>query len=79
LGLAYRLRVSVHYHQGKKHGSIQADVGLEELRVLYLLHPKAVREDWLPGSSGKGLKARAHRDTLPPTCPHLLRSSHTFK
>ena len=38
LGLAYRFRGSVHYHQGRKHGSMQA----EELRVL-LLHPKANR------------------------------------
>jgi hypothetical protein len=36
LWLAYRFRGSVYYHQGRKHGSIQADMGLEELRVLYL-------------------------------------------
>jgi hypothetical protein len=34
LGLAYRFRVSVHYHRGK-HGSIQTGMALEkELRVL---------------------------------------------
>jgi hypothetical protein len=28
---------SVHYHHGRKHGSVQADMMLEkELRVLYL-------------------------------------------
>jgi hypothetical protein len=42
LGLAYRFRSSVHYHQGRKQGSIQADVELEELRVLHL-HPKEAR------------------------------------
>jgi hypothetical protein len=26
---------SVHYHHGRKHGSIQAGMGLEELRVLH--------------------------------------------
>ena len=39
--LAYRFRGSVHYH-GRKHGSLQADVVLEELRVLHL-SPKAAR------------------------------------
>jgi hypothetical protein len=36
LGPAYRFRGSVHYHHGGKHGSIQADLELEELRVLHL-------------------------------------------
>jgi hypothetical protein len=36
LGLAYRFRNSVHYHHGGKHGSVQAGMELEELRVLYL-------------------------------------------
>jgi hypothetical protein len=35
LGLAYRFRGSVRHHGGK-HGSVQADVVLEELRVLRL-------------------------------------------
>jgi phenylalanyl-tRNA synthetase beta subunit len=42
LELAYRFRGSVHYHHGGKHGSIQADVVLEELRVLHF-DPKAAR------------------------------------
>jgi hypothetical protein len=43
LGLAYSFRDSVHYHHGKKHNSIQADMVLEkELRVLHL-DPKAAR------------------------------------
>jgi len=45
-----------------EHGSIQADVGLEELRVPPLV-PKAAR---------KVLEAHAHNDTLPPKRPHLL-------
>jgi hypothetical protein len=41
LGLAYRFRDSVYYHQGgRKHGSIQASMVQEELRVLQL-HLKA--------------------------------------
>ena len=31
LGLAYRFRSSVHYRHGRKHGSMQADMVLEEL------------------------------------------------
>jgi hypothetical protein len=41
--LAYSFRGSVHYHCGRKHGSIQADIMLEEeLRVLHF-DPKAAR------------------------------------
>jgi hypothetical protein len=36
LGLAYSFRGSVPYHQGRKHGSMQADMVLEELRGLQL-------------------------------------------
>jgi hypothetical protein len=42
LRLAYRFRGSVCCHQGRKHGSIQAGMVLEKLRVLYL-HPKEAR------------------------------------
>jgi hypothetical protein len=38
----FRFSGSVHYHQGKTHGSIRAGMVLEELRVLYLL-PKEAR------------------------------------
>ena len=37
LGLAYRFCISVHYHHGRKHGSVQAGMVLEELRVLHLV------------------------------------------
>jgi hypothetical protein len=37
LGLAYSFRGSVHHHHGGKHGSVQADIVLEEeLRVPHL-------------------------------------------
>jgi hypothetical protein len=36
LGLVYSFRGSVHYHHGRKHGGVQADILLEkELRVLH--------------------------------------------
>ena len=43
LGLAYSFKGLVHYPHGGKHGSIQADLVLEELRVLHL-DPKAARK-----------------------------------
>jgi hypothetical protein len=36
MGIAYRFRGSVHY-QGREHGSIQAGIVLEELRILHLI------------------------------------------
>jgi hypothetical protein len=37
LGLVYRFRGLVHYHHGRKHGRVQADMVLEkELRILHL-------------------------------------------
>jgi hypothetical protein len=38
---------SVHYHQGRKHGSLQAGMVQEELRVLHL-HLKAARRRLVP-------------------------------
>jgi hypothetical protein len=37
LGLAYRFWGSVQYYHGRKHGSVQAGMVLEELRVLHLV------------------------------------------
>jgi hypothetical protein len=36
LGLAFSFRGSVHYHHGGEHGSMQADLVLEEPRILHL-------------------------------------------
>jgi hypothetical protein len=44
LGLAYSFRGSVHYHHGGKHGIMQADMVLEESRVIYL-DLKAARKE----------------------------------
>jgi len=46
LGLAYSFRDSVLYHHGRKHGSVQADMVLEELRVPHL-DPRANRRNTL--------------------------------
>jgi hypothetical protein len=53
LGLAYRFRGSAHYHHGQKHGSILADMGLEELRVPHLVL-KAARRRLASRQLGQG-------------------------
>jgi hypothetical protein len=77
LGLTYRFIGSVCYHLGRKHGSIQAGMVQEELRVLHLV---------LKATRGKllfFLKTHPHSDTLPPARPHLpkvlLPGSSIFK
>jgi hypothetical protein len=50
LGLAYRFRGSVSYLQGRKHGSIQAGLALEEKTVVHLhLKTNRGRLAFLPG------------------------------
>ena len=36
MGLAYPFRGLVYYHHGRKYGSMQADMVLEEPRILHL-------------------------------------------
>jgi hypothetical protein len=43
----YRFRTSVHYQHGGKHGSVQADMMLEEPRVLPL-DPRGAEGDFVP-------------------------------
>jgi hypothetical protein len=64
------------YHHGRKHGSVQADVVLEEPKVLHLDLKAARRrlEFHTRQSLSIGdLKAHSHSNTLPPTKPHLLQ------
>ena len=76
-GLAYSFTGSVHYHHGGKHGSIQAGMVLEELRVL---HPdsKADRRDsvffrQLERDSLLHWEELEHRPSKPtPTVTHFL-------
>ena len=50
LGLAYSFRGLVHYHHGRKHGGMQADMVLEEeLRALHLDQQAAGRDFESPG------------------------------
>ncbi|XP_076776339.1 calcyphosin-2 isoform X2 [Arvicanthis niloticus] len=54
----------------RDHGSIQAGMVQEELKVGHL-HGRLLGEDWLPGSQDEGLK------TIP-TVTHLLQQGHTY-
>ena len=47
IGLTYSMRGSVHYHHGGKYGSVQADMMMEELKVLQL-DPQAAKGDCMP-------------------------------
>jgi hypothetical protein len=44
LELTYSFRGSVYYHHGRKYGSMQADLVLEELSVLHH-DPKTAQEE----------------------------------
>jgi len=68
LGLAYRFRGSVHYHQGRKHGSIQAGIALEERRVLHLVLKGNKRLSWV---------ARRRVSKPTPSVTHFLHG-HTY-
>ena len=71
-----QLRGSVHYHHGREHGSVQADVVLE-LRVLHLAGNRK-STDSLGGILSIGnLKSCPHSDTLPPVRSYSLQQSHT--
>jgi hypothetical protein len=71
LGLAYRFRGSVHYHQGRKHGSIQAGMGLELLTVLHLIL-KGIRRRLASRQPGEV----SQKPT--PTVTHFPQQGHTF-
>ena len=65
MGLAYRFRGLVHYHQGTKHGRVPAGMALErEMKVLF---PGCFQNKTESHSPYLGL----HSDILPPTRPQL--------
>jgi hypothetical protein len=47
IGEVYRFRGFIHYHHGRKYGSMQADLVLEEQRDLYLA-PQAAGRVFVP-------------------------------
>jgi hypothetical protein len=71
LGLVYWFCGSVHYHHGRKHGSIEKACHWKNCEF-YIFIWKPLKEDCPVGSSEEGLKAHHHSDTLLPTKPRLL-------
>ena len=69
LDLVYRFRVSVHYHHGRKHGSIQACMALEAPRVLHF-NLKVTRNRPM-------MFLRRKLSKPSPTMPHFLQPGHT--
>ena len=63
--LAYSFRGSVHYHHGREHGTMQAEVVLE-LRVLHLAGIRKSADSLRGILSRRNLRARPHSDALPP-------------
>ena len=61
-----------------EHGSIQAGMVQEELRVLYL-HPKAASGRLTSRQLGWGSYTHTHSDTPIPTRSHLFQQGHTFR
>jgi hypothetical protein len=63
LELAYSFKGSVHYYHGGKHGSMQRDRVLEELRVLHLdLH---VSKGTIPHWAATSIPKRPHLIIVP--------------
>jgi hypothetical protein len=83
LGMAYRFRSSVHYDHAGNHGSIQADMVLEEQRMPH--HDlKAARMRLSSAGSQEGTPLSTRKlQSLPtqwhlsPTRPCLFQQGHT--
>jgi hypothetical protein len=70
LGLAYRFRGSVHYHQGRSMAASRLSWHRQNWEF-YIFIQRLLVKDWLPGNWGESLKPT-------PTVTHLLQSGHTY-
>jgi hypothetical protein len=70
LELAYRFRDSVHYKHGRKHGSIQAGMVLEECEVYIVFQRQTGEDNCLPSSKEESFNAHS-------TVTHFLQQGHT--
>ena len=71
IGAGLQFRGLVHYHNGRKRGSVQANMVLEKKQLVLHLDPKAVEGRLRPFKLTLS-------DPLPPTRPHLPHQVHTF-
>ena len=77
LGLAYSFRGLVHYHHGGEHGSVQAEIELEDLRALNFDLQVAERDWVILGLSIYQTLKPSSSYTLPLTRLHLVQQDHT--
>jgi hypothetical protein len=70
LGLAYRFRSSVHYHQGGSM-AVSRQAWHTQSWEFYIFIQRLLVEDWLPGNWGESLKPT-------PTVTHLFQPGHTY-
>ena len=74
IGAVYCFRGSVHYHQGRKHGSVQADMVREKkLRGLHLVLKAArrrLKSGFTLGRAERGIPQS------PPMVTHFLQQDH---
>jgi hypothetical protein len=70
LGLAYRFRGSVHYHQGGSM-AVSRQAWCRQSWEFYVFIQRLLVEDWLPSNWGESLKPT-------PTVTHLLQPGHTY-
>jgi hypothetical protein len=71
LGLAYRFRGLVHYHQGGSM-AVSRQAWHRQSWEFYVFIQRLLVEDWLPGNWGESLKST-------PTVTHLLQPGHTSR
>jgi hypothetical protein len=77
LGAALQVQRFSPLSSRQEHGSVQANVGLEELKILQL-DPKGIQEKTSFCMARGGSQSPYHSDTLPSTRPHPLQQGHTF-
>ena len=70
MGLAYRFRGSVHYHQGESMAACRQAWQRQSWKF-YIFIQRLLVEDWLPGNCGENLK-------LTLTVTHLHKPGHTY-
>jgi hypothetical protein len=79
LGLAYRFRGSVHYHQGGSMAVSRQAWRRRSWEFYLCLHPKAASGRLTSRQLAWGSYTHTHSDTLIPTRSHIFQRGHTFR
>jgi len=78
VGLAYRFRDSVHYHQGRNMAASR-QAWCRQRWEFYIFIWRLLVENWPPGNQDEGLKPTPTVTHLLPTGPHLLIVPRLYK